>query len=601
MFGRAATLGLAGLASAPAARVMANIAATPDAAIDPVFADFVERVGGVAVVGEPITQRFDRNGRTAQLFANFLLEHWPENAGTQYEIQPALLGQLVSGGRYFHQIAPFRSETNVEYIWQTRHSVRFGFLDLWNRLGRADLLGLPISEEVPEADGLTVQFFQRGKLSYLASRAVPIQIEPIGRAYLEATNDGLFARYSVDTIEPQEPGASAAVRLTVENAGSRTWDAAGDSRVQVGARWADSHNPSDRTAPDLVSLPHDVAPGASASLSISIQMPSVPGPFRLQPDLQSGGEWFSALAVPTPIVDAPAQLTMPDIRVGLLDISNDNPGVDTATIFSTGGLEVRDEGGAVLAQLAADERVVIRRDIPNERHVIALPNGSTAQTVGKVFVDPLEDSRLRLEVTAPQRTYRGSMEFAWLPRYQSAWVVNTLPLDDYLAGLVEQNDNIPWEALRASAIAFRTYAVTVRAERRPRGNLFDVAASTRHTPTFFTRDQVYHGYARELSGTRLRDAVRDTRGCVMTYEGRTIHAVYFSRADGRTRSWHQEWGGPVKPWAVAVDDPFSRGQSLLGHGIGLPLRSVNAMAAAGANGEQILAAYYSGVDFEHVY
>jgi SpoIID/LytB domain protein len=193
------------------------------------------------------------------------------------------------------------------------------------------------------------------------------------------------------------------------------------------------------------------------------------------------------------------------------------------------------------------------------------------------------------------------MEFAWLPSYRSAWVVNTLPMDDYLAGLVEQNDDIPWEALRASAIAFRTYAYTVRGPRRARNALFDMAASTRHTPTLYTRDQVYHGYARELSGTRLRDAVHDTRGCVLTYEGSTIHAVYFSRADGRTRSWHEEWGGPIKPWAVAVDDPYSRGQTLLGHGIGLPLRSANAMAAAGANGEQILASYYTGVDFEHVY
>ena len=87
----------------------------------------------------------------------------------------------------------------------------------------------------------------------------------------------------------------------------------------------------------------------------------------------------------------------------------------------------------------------------------------------------------------------------------------------------------------------------------------------------------------------------------MTYEGRSIHAVYFSRADGRTRSWHDIWGGKVKPWALGVTDPYSTGHSLLGHGIGLPLRSANLMAAAGANGEQILRHYYTDVTFEHVY
>ena len=599
--GRAVALGAAGLATAPASRALADVAAVSDAAIDPLFENFVETAGGVTVVGEPLTERFERNGRTAQLFANFLLEYWPDNAGTPYEVQPALLGELVSGGRYFHQIAPFRGESTVEYVWQTRHSVRLGFLDLWKRLGGADLLGLPISEEVPEAGGITAQFFQRGKLSFLATRAVPIQIEPLGRAYLAALTDGIHASYSVDPIAPRPPGESTTVRLTVENTGAATWAAAGDDAVQLGVRWADSLRPSSRATPDLTSLPHDIAAGGSATLDIAVQMPAVPGPFRLQPDLQTGGQWFSARAVPTPIVDAPAHLATPNIRVGLLDISHDNPGVDQATIFSTAGLKVSDEGGTVLAQLGEDERVAIRRDIPNELHVVDLPDGTQLQTVGKVFIDPVEESLLRLEETAPRRTYRGSMEFAWLASYQSAWVVNSLPMEDYLSGLVEQNDTIPWEALRASAIAFRTYAYTVRGERRARGALFEVAASTRHTPTLFTRDQVYHGYARELSGTRLRDAVHDTRGCVLTYQGSTIHAVYFSRADGRTRSWHVEWGGRLKPWAVAVDDPYSQGQTLLGHGIGLPLHSANAMAAAGANGEQILAAYYTGVDFEHLY
>ncbi|MYD95484.1 MAG: hypothetical protein F4Y02_17755 [Chloroflexi bacterium] len=599
--GRAAALGAVGLATLPAARVLAEVSGVSNAAVDPIFSAFVERVGGVAIVGDPLTERFERNGRSAQIFANFLLEHWPENAGTDYEVQPALLGQVASGGRYFQQIAPFRSEATVEYIWQTRHSVRFGFLEFWNRLGRTALLGLPISEEVPEAGGETAQFFQRGKLSYLAARDVPIQIEPLGRIYLAALNDGLDAAYTVHPPQPQTPGASTSVQLTVKNTGDDTWAASGARAVTIGLRWADSHNPSTRATPSPISLSDDVASGGSVTADIALQMPAVPGPFRLQPDLRIGSEWFTARAVKAPIIDAPARLAMPDIRVGLLDISDDNPGVHQATIFSTAGLEVRDEGGMALASLGGDERVAIRRDIPNEMHILDLPDGTQIQTAGRVFVDPVEGSLLRLEETSPQRTYRGSMEFAWLPSYRSAWVVNTLPMDDYLSGLVEQNDDIPWEALRASAIAFRTYAYTVRGPRRERGALFDVAASTRHTPTLYTRDQVYHGYARELSGTRLRDAIHDTRGCVLTYEGRTIHAVYFSRADGRTRSWHEEWGGPIKPWAIAVDDPYSRGQSLLGHGIGLPLRSANAMAAAGANGEQILAAYYTGIDFEHVY
>ena len=198
---------------------------------------------------------------------------------------------------------------------------------------------------------MTAQFFQRGKLTYLATRTEPIQIEPIGRTYLAALTDEIDASYSVNPIAPQPPGGSTSLRLTVQNTGAETWAAAGDNAVQVGVRWADSNAPSVRATPARTPLPNDIASGGSATLDIAVQMPAVPGPFRLQPDLQTGGEWFTARAVRAPIVNAPAQLATPDVRVGLLDISNDNPGVGQATIFSTAGLEIRDEGGTVLGQL----------------------------------------------------------------------------------------------------------------------------------------------------------------------------------------------------------------------------------------------------------
>ena len=599
-FVRLAAFSPAGLTIAPATQGSTAEPSTVEP-VDPQFAGFVNRMGGIPVIGETLTPAFEHNGRHVQLFANFLLERRPNPEGTSYGIHPASLGKIVSGERYFRKVDPFRDTRSVKYIWQTRHSLRFGFLELWKRLGGASMLGYPISEEVPEAYGVTAQFFECGKLTYLASRSQPVQIEAIGRMYLASMNNWINASYLVEPLAIKNPGESANLRLTILNTGTTDWATSGTDAVRVGIRWADSHLPSTRALPPLMSLPQAVASGGSVDLSFNITLPDVPGPYRIQPDLRIGDDWFSSRTVRAPIVDTPVELEVPEIRVGLLDISDDNPGVNQATIFSTKGFQIRDEGYTLLAELKPLERAVIRRDIPNEVHTIDLPNESRILTVGKVLVAPQEESLLRLEETAPQRTYRGTMEFAWLPAFQSAWVVNALPMDDYLAGIVEQGDHIPWEALRASAIAFRTYGYTVRNERRKRGNLFDVAASTHHTPTLYTRDQVYHGFARELSGTRLREAIHDTRGRVMTYQGHSIHAVYFSRADGRTRSWHDIWGGKVKPWALGVTDPYSTGHRLLGHGIGLPLRSANLMAAAGANGEQILRHYYTDVVFEHVY
>ncbi len=569
-------------------------------AVDSLFQGFYDRMGGANVFGAPLTERYELDGRQVQLFENFLLGHWPENSGTDYEVQPALLGVKVSGDRYFGQAQPFRDSSQITYVPETRQSLRLGFLRYWRDRGGANLLGYPISEEVVD-DGITAQWFQRGKLTYDADRTPQIQIADLGRTWLAQAQDGLSAAYDVNAPPATVPGGSTPVRLTITNSGADTWASSGDEAVTLGFRWADRHPPRHREPPGFISLPNDVAAGESVELETLVSLPAEPGQFRLQPDLQQQGEWFSAKGVAAPVVETPARLADPEMRIGLLDISDDNPGVTTATITSTNGLRIVDEGGNEMAELDGGESVVISRDIPGEQQVLQLPGDERETTVGRVKIFPLAGSMLRLMEAAPWTTYRGSFEFVWLPRYTSAWLVNILPLEDYLSGIAEQGDHIPWEALRASAIAFRSYALATRAERRASNLVFDAAGSTRHTPTMYTRHQVYHGMAREFSGTRLREAVADTRGEVMTYDSKTIMAVYFSRADGRTRSWHETWGGAFKPWAVGVPDPYSVGQTLLGHGIGLPLRSANAMAETGANGEQILASYYTDVDFGAIY
>ncbi len=551
-------------------------------------------------MGMPQTEAFQRNGRWAQVFANFLLEYWPEHEGTPYAVQPAFLGVLASGARYFTEIRAFRGSDRVQYVPATRHSLRFGFLEFWDRVGGLELFGHPISEEVPDG-GVTAQWFQRAKLSFDPTRPDSIRLEPIGREYLDSLADGVDAGYSVAVGEPVSPGESSIIEVTLTNEGSVVWPAAGPNAVSLGFRWADPFDPDGRPEPPLVPLPGDVHPRESVSISTGLPALASAGRFGIQPDLQQGGEWFTAQAIQAPVADVAAVLETPEMRVGILDISDDNPDVDRATITSTGGLRVRDEGGVLLAELDEGDELSIFRDIPRELQVIALPGDERVETVGRVLIAPDEDSMLQLEETHPWRTYRGELEFAWLSGFQAAWVVNILSMEDYLAGIAEQGDGIPSEAMRASAIAFRSFAYVTREGRRANDLLFDAAGSTRHTPTMFTRHQVYHGFARELSGTRLREAVEATRGMVPIYDHEPIMSVYFSRADGHTRSWHEVWGGAVKPWAIGVPDPYSEGERLLGHGIGLPLRSANAMAADGANAEQILTSYYSGIGFGFVY
>ena len=123
-------------------------------------------------------------------------------------------------------------------------------------------------------------------------------------------------------------------------------------------------------------------------------------------------------------------------------------------------------------------------------------------------------------------------------------VTNVVGLDDYLQGVVPAESPASWpaEALRAQAIAARTYAITTAKSAD-----FDHYADT--------RSQVYGGVGVEQASTNA--AVADTRGQIVTYQGQPVVTYFFSTSGGRTESVENTTlGNAPKPWLVSVDDEF---------------------------------------------
>jgi stage II sporulation protein D len=123
-------------------------------------------------------------------------------------------------------------------------------------------------------------------------------------------------------------------------------------------------------------------------------------------------------------------------------------------------------------------------------------------------------------------------------------VVNKLPLDRYLRGVVpwEMPDDWHAEALKAQAVVARSYAL---ATLKP-GTLYDLYADT--------RSQVYGGIEAESFTTNV--AIGATAGQVLTWRGRVATTFYHSTSGGRTVSVAEAWprARPV-PYLVSVPDP----------------------------------------------
>ena len=143
-------------------------------------------------------------------------------------------------------------------------------------------------------------------------------------------------------------------------------------------------------------------------------------------------------------------------------------------------------------------------------------------------------------------SYRGALELAPAP-LGGLNVVNAVNLEDYVRGVVARESPSSWpaEALKAQAIAARTYAITTSKN----GAGFD------HYPD--TRSQVYGGVSAETPTTDA--AVAATRSEVVTYRGRPVTTYFFSTSGGRTENFEFGFvGGLPKPWLKSVEDPYDK-------------------------------------------
>lgn len=139
--------------------------------VDPIFRSYWEQNGGVRIFGHAISPLLIVDGRRIQWFERARLEEWPEFAGTDFAVQPALLGREFTQGIDFPRQSPFPSQTDIWYFPETGHAVRGRFLRFWLENGGVKIFGYPISEEVREvlpSDGQihVVQYFERARMEY---------------------------------------------------------------------------------------------------------------------------------------------------------------------------------------------------------------------------------------------------------------------------------------------------------------------------------------------------------------------------------------------------------------------------------------------------
>ncbi|OGH61670.1 MAG: hypothetical protein A2848_01845 [Candidatus Magasanikbacteria bacterium RIFCSPHIGHO2_01_FULL_50_8] len=402
------------------------------------------------------------------------------------------------------------------------------------------------------------------------------------------------------------PLESITLRLGFKNTGTASWK----SREIVllgtdGALFATSTWPT-------TSTPVRIADGSLTSgrlefYDIVLTAPDAPGAYQLRTQLIADGQPVAGTTVTIPIeivisgsnTEVSQQLLPePRIRVSLGKVEG-----PTALRVSAGNYTIALLDGTPIGALSLGDKALFEYDHAGKMYLYTFSAVVTTSTqpfrlaaidADARFVLPDKTEAATWNKSIIYNEYRGSFELRWSDKIPGIWMVNELPIELYLKGLIETGNAESAELHKSVYTAARTYAyIHLPDGKRYIDRIWDVHA---------VWDQYYKGYAAERVNPNGVKAVDETRGLLVTYENKPVVTPYFTRSNGMTRGWKAAWGGTDKPWLQPVIAVHDQGKKLWGHGVGMSTQDAKfRILKDNWTHEQVLTYYYTGVQLKRVY
>ena len=170
-------------------------------------------------------------------------------------------------------------------------------------------------------------------------------------------------------------------------------------------------------------------------------------------------------------------------------------------------------------------------------------NGLITLGLAEVRCKPRHPSTI---MTYRGNEYRGYINAIYQDTTLGMQVLNIVDIEDYLKGVmpgeIGHRTNDEYQAVKAQAVAARTYAIWKLTDHETSGKLSSTVA-----------DQLYTGMDSEMPF--LSRAVDETMGEILTFKDRPISAYYHAVCGGHTSAVEKTWPDhPPTPYLEAVDD-----------------------------------------------
>ena len=217
----------------------------------------------------------------------------------------------------------------------------------------------------------------------------------------------------------------------------------------------------------------------------------------------------------------------PELRIGILS------GVDQVFLkVSAPCIMIDVASGKVLAKVPAEMKCLVR---------------VSAMKFDAVEIRPEEIFLKDLRTTIAGKEYCGGLRLN--KAGNSLIVINLVPTEEYLRGVLpkEMSPSYPLEALKAQAVAARSFALKNRGKHKAEG--FDLCATV--------HCQVYDG-TKFFETTDA--AIEETRGEILTYKDKLIETSFHADSGGMTENSSDVWGRNL-PYLVAVKENFEESEA----------------------------------------
>jgi len=224
-----------------------------------------------------------------------------------------------------------------------------------------------------------------------------------------------------------------------------------------------------------------------------------------------------------------------------------------------------------------DDNIIVNSDVNEVKE-----NVNISQDISKNVENSVNKGPRIIENTNSDNTTNSSMSEITI--YRSNGSIINLNMTDYLIGVVssEMPASFNLEALKAQSVLARTYALKAKQTGK---KLTDTVS----TQSYIDIDQMKNKWRNSFNTyyNKIKNAVENTNGEYLSYNGNYIEALYHSTNNGKTESSLDVFGN-YYPYLISVSSEYDKNASNYLRTINMPLDTISNKLGLSLNNDSVI-------------